>query len=368
MTVTEPDFLARLAVHFRYFARSECDRTAPLYAALSIRAAGDPEILGLLAHAAPREARPTLLFAAVHFLVLAEPASELASFYPSVTGRPVPAGDAYPVFRQFCLDRHDELVALLSTRMTQTNEVNRCVALRAALGAAVADLPDQPVALLEVGTSAGLNLGFDRYELPGRFGPAGSPVQLDCDVLGAIAPPFEPALPPLSWRAGLDRSPIRVADDAEIRWLEACLWPEQVERVARFRAAVALARADPPTLVTGDMVDDLARAASTALADAHLVLWHSWVMTYLPRERRPDFAAAVADLAAGGRSVTWLSAEGPGVLDDLAAPPLDADASDELRVATLLGIQRFRRGAAGDRVLLGRCHPHLRWLEWLRPA
>jgi hypothetical protein len=112
------------------------------------------------------------------------------------------------------------------------------------------------------------------------------------------------------------------------------------------------------------MVDELAAVAAQAPPDAHLVVWHSWALTYLPRDERPRFAAAVAELAASRRSVTWLSAEAPGTVPGLEPPAVPDDASEEIRFATVLGVQPFRDGVVGDARAVGRCHAHLRWLEW----
>lgn len=357
--------LERLADQFRLFVDAECSRYTPLYARLGLEIADDPELLGLLASAKQGQQRPVLLMAAVHSLVLGSPDVPLARFYPSVTGEPVPPGDPFPAFRQLCLDRRDDLLALLSARSTQTNEVNRCVALRAGLTAAVRDLPDTPLALVELGASAGLNLLFDRYCLPGRFGPAESPVQLACDVIGGLEPPFQASLPEVAWRRGVDQSPVSLSDDEAVRWLEACLWPEQTERVERFRAAVRIARGDPPTVVAGDMLNALPAVAGAAPPGSHLVIWHSWAVTYVARDRRPVLAEAIASCAAGGRPVTWLSAEAPGVVASVPTPQVPPDASDEVRYATVLGVQPFRGGRRAEPRALGRCHPHLRWIEWV---
>ncbi len=360
--------LDRLAERFRLFVATDCNRYTPLYARLGSAVAEDPELLALLAKAAPGQQRPVLFLAAVHDLVLAEPDAPLARFYPSVTDSAVPDDDPVPELRRFCMIHHDALVDRIAHRSTQTNEVNRSVALRAALGAAVADVPHRPLALLELGASAGLNLAFDRYTLPGVFGPEPPVVSLQCEVVGDRRAPFDRPLPDIEWKAGLDRHPISIDDPDGIRWIEACLWPEQLERIERFRAAVAAARAADtwPTIVVGDMVDDLAMVAAGAPPDAHLVVWHSWVLTYLGRALRPAFADAVASLGAGSRPATWLSAEAPGVVASLEAPTYPTDAPEEERFATLVGMERFRDGTSqGGQELLARCHPHLRWLEWL---
>lgn len=359
---TEPDVLAE---RFRLFVATDCNRYTPLYARLGTAIADDSHLLSILGRARRGQKRPTLLLAAIHYLVLASPDHELARFYPSVTGGPVPDGDPTPPLRRFCAEREAELVDLVRTRATQTNEVNRSVALRASLATL---LPvERTIAVVEVGASAGLNLGFDRYRVEvGAVagGPADSPVRLAADPVGPPAP-VDRALPPVAWRRGLDRNPVSLADPDAVRWLEACLWPEQTERLTRFRAAVTLMAEDPAVVVPGDMVDDLAAAVADAPAGVPLVVWHSWVLTYLARDRRPAFADAVAALSEHGRDVWWLSAEGPGVVAVLPQPEVPDDAPEEVRYATHLGVQHLRDGSAVEPArVLGRCHPHLRWLEW----
>lgn len=150
----------------------------------------------------------------------------------------------------------------------------------------LAALP-QPLALLDVGASAGLCLYPDRYTY--RYGDhqlgAGDPV-LDCAATG-MAPPG--GLPEVVWRAGLDLNPLDVSNPADLAWLDALTWPEHKHRRARLRAAAALAAADPPLLVRGDLVDDLRALAAQAPAGATLVVFHTSVLYQVPPPRREAF-------------------------------------------------------------------------------
>ena len=118
------------------------------------------------------------------------------------------------------------------------------------------------VALLEVGASAGLCLYPDRYSSGGRSRTDGTretdPVGplLECATTGELP---GVALAPVVWRAGIDLAPVDVTDDEAVRWLETMVWPEQEERRERLRRAVEIARADPPYLVRGDLLDEPAR-------------------------------------------------------------------------------------------------------------
>jgi hypothetical protein len=183
-----------------------------------------------------------------------------------------------------------------------------------ALVPVLAALP-QPLALLEVGASAGLCLYPDRYSY--RYADhvvgSGEPV-LECTATGT-APPT--GVPEVVWRAGLDLNPLDVTDPADVAWLDALIWPEHEHRRARLRAAVAVAAAEPPLLVRGDLVDDLPALAARAPARATLVVFHTSVLYQVPAPRRVAFADRVRGLPGH-----WLANELPGLLPYDALPPV----------------------------------------------
>jgi len=357
------DVTRQAASDFVRFA--ETDGTAiPMYARLVRGAAADPAVLSILEAAPPGQRRPVLLMAALHDLVLAEPSQPLARWYPSVTGGPVPLEDPWPTARQLLMDRRADLEAVVSTLTTQTNEPNRSAIWYPAMRAACADLPDTPVALLELGPSAGLNLRWDHYLFTyAGDAPRGNPasaVDVTCEIRRGT-PPLDGAMPAVVARVGIDRDPVPVGDERRLRWLRACLWPEQAERLVRFDAAVAELRADPPRLVRGDAVDELADTIESMPAGTHLIVFHSWFLTYVARPRRPAIDEHLA-LVAGGRPVTRLSFEAAGVtagFDDVVVPGADPD---EFR--TILGMTRWRGGTRSD-TTLGAGHAHGAWLDWL---
>ncbi len=134
------------------------------YGAISRAAANDPELLALMQQAPPAQRRPNLLFAAVHYLLLRGADHPLAAYYDTVRPEAAPPdADVVPVFRDFCLTYRAQLEPLIATRSTQTNEVGRCAMLLPALCAIAAVESGAALSLLDLGTSAGLNLLFDRY-------------------------------------------------------------------------------------------------------------------------------------------------------------------------------------------------------------
>ncbi|MGW0228615.1 DUF2332 domain-containing protein [Actinopolymorpha singaporensis] len=276
------------------FAAREARGVSHAYERLSSAVSGDDEMLALLDNLPPAKRQPNLLFGVVRFL-----------------GGPVEDPAA---FHDYTVANWPLIEVQMRARATQTNEAARCAVLLPVLSM----LP-QPLALLEVGASAGLCLYPDRYAY--RYGDRkigeGEPV-LDCEATGLIPPT---TLPEVVWRAGLDLNPLDVTDPADVAWLEALIWPEHAHRRARLRAAAAVAAADPPSLLRGDLVDDLPALAAQAPVDATLVVFHTSVLYQVPAPRR----AAFTELA-GRLPGHWVSNEAPEVLpyDDLPDPPDDA--------------------------------------------
>jgi hypothetical protein len=307
--------LERAQRKLRRFASIDAAGFSPLYAHLAERAAEDPEIAGLLTATNPEDAQATLFFAAIHRTLQAHPFHELINYYPSMGGACGPDGGTWAVFRSFVLEYADEIRALIATRTVQTNEVGRAALLYPAVALAAGR---GPVGLLEVGCSAGLLLGLDRYgyryqtEQAGQLvaGPAKPALGLHCalSTAGGAELPAVPKKVNVGARAGLDRAPVDLSDEEEYAWLEACVWADQPERLRQFAAAAAAQRGNRPELIAGDAVEDLAGAAARIPAELPLVVITSLALLYLTTERQLAFLAALGDLAAA-RPVHWVSHE-----------------------------------------------------------
>lgn len=272
------DWYRRAAVELR--------GTSQLQTAWAEGVASDPVVAGVIA-ALPREHRqPSLIFSVANLL-----------------GAPAAA---YPVWREWLLANSDAVAAEAAVRRTQTNEPGRCAPLVAAL-ARIAG----PVALLELGAAAGLCLLPDRYSYVFDDGPRlgeGEPV-LTCatsggGAAGVLAPD---TLPEIVSRRGIDLAPLSASEADDRRWLEALLPPDRPERRDRLRAALDAAAADPPVVVAGDALAELASQAEDArrspeAADATLVVVSLGTLVYLPPADRAAILEAVPAL--GARLVT----------------------------------------------------------------
>ncbi len=290
------DFKALEDLSKRYlrFAVVEAQGNSPLYERLAAFISHSPEILQFLASLPADRRQPNLFLAAVrHVAGVLKDGDGLAA-----------------VLRE----RAQEVRQVILSRTTQTNEPARCAVLLPLL----AQLP-QPLALLEVGASAGLCLLPDRYGYDygtTSLRPAG-PVRHRLPVFPCRASPTTPvpsALPEVVWRAGLDLNPIDVHCEADVAWLETLVWPGQEDRAERLQEAIGIARQDPPPVRRGDIFEDLETVASEAPKEATLVVFHSAVLSYLPDQRKREaFATAMIQSRA-----VWISNESPNVFPALA--------------------------------------------------
>jgi hypothetical protein len=206
--------------------------------------------------AAPAGKRhPTVILAALHDLVLAGRAPALAAAYAAADADAA-AGAAIETL----LRMTGPVAAIAVRRLVRTSETGRCAVLYPAIAEAARRAGAQAVGLIDVGCAAGLNLQVDRVGITygnGRsLGDPSSAVQLSPSVVGGRPVPAR-AMPEVLARVGVDLDPVDVTDADDARWLRACAWPDQPERVARLEAEIALAAAAPPLLLRGDAVEVL---------------------------------------------------------------------------------------------------------------
>jgi hypothetical protein len=263
---------------------------SPCFEEWALRVAGDEEVLAWLGTLPPIKRQPNLVFAAARW-----------------HGAPAPG--PYDGLRRVLLEQEAEVRATVMARATQTNEAGRLATLAPVLG-----LLEGPLALVEVGASAGLCLFPDRYDYDwppvGRLRGSGGPL-LTARATGPL--PVPSAHPDVAWRGGVDLHPLDVTDDDATAWLENLVWPEQDERRDRLRAAIDVARAEPPAVRSGDLFDHLPDLLDDAAPRGTPVVFHSAVIAYLEEPDRERFHDLMTGLVGAGRC-RWISNEGPRVL------------------------------------------------------
>jgi hypothetical protein len=284
--------LGTIASRYQRFAEIEAPGQSAIFEDWASGVAGDEAILELLTELPTPKQQPNLFFACARLLGCPE--------------------GTYAEFRDWVLANWPAVSAQMRVRATQTNEPRRSALLIPPLG-----LIDGPLALIEVGASAGLCLYPDRYSYSydgRRLDPTTGPstVLLDCETTGN--PPIPERMPEIAWRAGLDLNPLDLTNDDDVTWLETLIWPEQQARRERIHAAIEIVRADPPRIVRGDGIDDLPALVAEAPTDLTLVIVDSASIVYMMPEPRARYIEYVTALDA-----RWISNEGRGIVPSAEA-------------------------------------------------
>jgi len=276
---------AEVAERYGRFARDEAPGRSALYAEWAAGVADDGEVTAILGRIPATHRQPPLVFAVTRLLGAPE--------------------GPYRDWAAWLLAHADDVVAECSARSLQTNEPLRCAALLPALSGI-----EGPIALLEVGASAGLCLYPDRYSYRYDGGPDLDPASGASAVVLASAihggPPLR--MPDVVWRAGIDLAPLDAADADDRRFLVSLVWPGEEGRAARIEAALEIAAADPPLLVSGDATEPEVLAALVALAptEATLVITTPGVLPHIPRTGRERLIANIAR-----HDAVWVSIDPP---------------------------------------------------------
>lgn len=230
----------------------------------------------------------------------------------------------------------------MESRSTQTNEPHRCTSILPILAGF-----DEPLAIIEVGASAGLCLLPDKYRYDYGQGIVGSTGPIfPCNTEGVV--PVPENIPDIVWRAGLDTNPVSLKSEDNIRWLKCLIWPEHIERLHRFEEAIGVARRWPLQIFEGDLRCDTESLLAKAPHNVRLVVFHTTVLAYLSsRKEIDDFARLMKS-----SGVTWISNEAPEVLGMSPTKPERFQHKGPLVLAL-----------DGEPVALS--SPHGRWSHWL---
>jgi len=315
-----------------------------------MRVAEDSEILTIAARAWEKDALPNLFFSAVHFLLLKGEHHQLAAFYPSLNNNSKHYDLAYPYFRSFVLEHKDEIDRIITTRFVQTNEVGRCAILVPSFELVARQAKNRPLALVEIGSSAGLTLLWDRYHYQYnktlQCGDPNSPVQVECLLRGENRPPVPNRFPEIVSRLGVDLNPVDIDDPENVQWLRALVWPEHQKRAHQLELAIRVARHAPPQIVRGDALELLPSLIKRVRDDSQLCIFHSFTLSLAngkPRERLELILAKASEK----RHLFHISLEWPKKSE-----------------TPLLSLASLSNGESTEKVL-ARCNAHGEWLEWL---
>jgi hypothetical protein len=290
---------------------------SPLYTHLLSRCADVYEVGGSvrdLLQPHEKDDEPSVLhlrlMGAVHRLVLERRAPQLAKFYPSAGGI-VEFNEVWEAFSSVVREQTDTLRRLIENPV-QTNEFGRCGSLLGGFGL-TAEHTGFPLRLLEIGSSAGLNLRWDlyRYEWPGvSWDNAASPVRMeDVFIDGA---PFLSSSINIVDRGGCDPSPVDITSDSGRITLLSYVWPDQMDRIRRLEAAIEIARVVPCVIEKMHGAEWLEVHLRNSFAGIATVVFQSAVWQYISESEQQRIVSIIEN--SGNRAseeapIAWLRME-----------------------------------------------------------
>ncbi len=279
--------MRKLSERFRRFAEEAAQGSSALYAFLSQKISEDDDLLALAAKADDSQPGPNLFLGAVHYLLLKGAEHPLKAFYPSMTESPQKTEEAFSHFKDFCISHKSDITQLLQTKLVQTNEVRRCAYLYPAF-CYIYNTVKKPLALIEIGSSSGLQLLWDQYSYTYGtdevYGNRHSEVHISAEVRGGSAEMPKLTLPVVSFRKGIDLHINDLRDEEDTLWLNALIWPEHQERRDLLNKAAACMRKQPVSLIEGDGVSLLPKLTLEIPKEAVICVFHTHVANQISQE------------------------------------------------------------------------------------
>ncbi|WP_373605002.1 DUF2332 domain-containing protein [Bacillus sp. AFS017336] len=293
----------QLKQRFKQFAKYECENSSSLYEYLSLKIAEDEEVLDLCSYAQDGQPVPNLLFGSVHYLLMSGKPHPLKEFYPSLVDAPKGFKDSYLYFQNFCKKFRKEIIHLIQTKMVQTNEVRRCAYLYPCFSYIYKKV-NKPISLIEIGTSAGLQLLWDQYKYSYNlseelYGKLTSKVLIQSEVKDktpAMLSLLDTA-PPVVDRYGIDLHINNLSNEEDYLWLKALIWPEHIERRELFEKAVNCMKENEINLIEADGVKIIPEVVKQLSNDSILCIFHTHVANQIPVEGKQSLLQTVEDIS-----------------------------------------------------------------------
>ncbi|MEM8772865.1 MAG: DUF2332 domain-containing protein [Pseudomonadota bacterium] len=288
---------------------------------------------------------------ALHYLALKDRAGGLQSFYERVPTVPALAV-LQPLISELACEERAVFLDYVS-RPPQTNEINRSAALLPGLHF-IAQWTQRPIDLFELGCSAGLLLGLDRFRVEYSDANDGAAFALGPVGAGCIKSEWRGArseltlLPEIKNRFGCDQSPVDLTDKEQLVRMHSYIWPEQPQRRKMFDAAFKERLLLNVDIEKADALRWTQEMLKSRHSDRASVFFHSVFAVYLNDQQQRELDAL---FSAAGASATTAAP-----LARLSFEPVENDETLEFFVEA-----QFWPG--GEKRRLYRAHPHGAWVE-----
>lgn len=331
---------------FRYFAERECPGSSVFYEYLARHIADDEEVLQVAAFVPAGQPVPNMLFGAVQYLLLQGEGPELRAYYPGIVEHPKEMSSCYPYFRSFVLQHQAAIIRILESKRVQTNEVRRCAYLYPVF-CSIYDKVRKPLALVELGTSAGLQLLWDQYSYSYgdavRYGLAGSKVHITSEIRGGRTPFLPASIPPVVYRMGIDLHVNDVRNPEHFLWLRSLIWPGNHDRVSMLEhAAEVLKQQAGIQFLEGDGTALLPDIVKGIPEGAVICVFHTHVANQIPEASKQKLLHHLNEIGSV-RDIVH-------VYNNMQDGDLHAD---------------YILGGVRSEFTVARTDGHARWFQWL---
>jgi len=292
---------------------------------------------------------PTQFLAAAQYLLIRGAQHELRQHFPSLNGGTKASGDPIPLFKDFCNLHRNEIIQIIRTHATNTNEIARSAGLNAGFRT-LASQSKEPLHLIEIGPSAGFNLLWDRYEIDyvkegvSHKAKARNPLlTVEVELRGNVPPLNSP--PEVASRLGLELNPVDLDNQDERDWLRAVVHPDHIARHERIKKILALRREERAEIRGGDAIALLPKVLSELPAGGTVCVYHTFAVYQFSDEMKEELEKIFTE-ASESRAIWRLSNEwGPN-----GKCPLT--------------LSKYERGTVTHQTL-AYCDMHGKWIEWL---
>ena len=292
--------MEKLILSFTRFAEIETKNNSSLYYFWCKKIIHDEEMLQLLIQIPESQPKPNLFFAAIQFLLMKYD-DPLKRYIPSFVLNPLPIEESYLALQKFVKKYEQALIQCFQTRRVQTNEVRRSAYLYP-IFSDIAKRAQKPLALIEIGTSAGLLLNVDKYCYEVKegdsfiyYGHLESQVLLKSENIGNALTCYRDFQ--VSDRYGIDLNVLQLQNRDDYMWLEALIWPEHKERRKLLHQASTIHSEVPKTLLEGDVLQLLPSIIQN-ISNAHqIVIFHTHVANQFSNELKEAFQQTLANIA-----------------------------------------------------------------------
>lgn len=277
-----------LKERFLSFAETECKGNSHLYYGLSLQIANDAELLNIALNTRQGQPIPNIFFAAIHYLLLKNQDNELAKYYPSIQRNFYPE-IPFDIFKTFCLANINEIKKIISTRIVQTNVITRCSYLMPIFSKLIKE-ENKPTTIIDIGTSAGLTLNFDKYQYWNNdkkvFGQ--SNVIVKSKIIDSEAPTIFNISHPIT-KIGIDQNLIDPTDKDEILWLKALVWTDQIERFVAIDEALKIDELKKIKFIQANTVSDFKKVILRTDKTQNLIIYATHVLYQFPQRLKDEF-------------------------------------------------------------------------------